>query len=554
MAAQKHPMETYHGIVRTPADAIKLFEACRLGLLPRVQRRLSEKERQAIRSGSVFVWDEREAGMRRWTDGKSWSASRVSGSFLTYREMEGKRGSGFNTMRRVSGKTPDSSGRGSDEDQDDGEPDGYRYKADGLMKQSFSITTSNGQHLHLISYYARPAPGEPDLPHPTTDLTLRSVIPVKGMYPESSMSDNTPIPAVARVPMNQQPPQHHYHALPPYSGPPQQLGPGHHQPYQPYGQQGYSWPPSPIATPPYSHYSPASAPYQQQQSHQPQHQGQQHSRTPPPPPPSTYYTAHQQAPLSHSLPPYSNPPPQYDHRMPLPPPQASGPGISRATPSYGQQSPMGPGSGSHLHHLSRSPGSLYRQSLPALPPVSSASSASSASSSASSAAASANTAASSYGAPPGSRTNLPPVSLSLPALSSTIAAPASSLPPTQSSPRRLSPSPTNGHSYPVTYTNGASCGANGSNKASLSALLHPTQSSSEAAVAHAANTNSAGSSPRHLGFPPSVAAPSPSAGGPGAGSAGNGAPLAMVPQQFLQPAPSGEDTRALSRLDRKFCI
>ncbi|KAK0625308.1 Gti1/Pac2 family-domain-containing protein, partial [Bombardia bombarda] len=173
-------METYYGHVRTPADAIKLFEACRLGLLPRVQRRLSEKERQSIRSGSVFVWDEREAGMRRWTDGKSWSASRVSGSFLTYREMEGKRGTGFGGTRRGAGKTPDS-GRGSDEDQDDAEPDGYRYKADGLMKQSFSITTSTGQHLHLISYFAR---GQNDLPLPGSDATLRSIVPQKGMYPE----------------------------------------------------------------------------------------------------------------------------------------------------------------------------------------------------------------------------------------------------------------------------------------------------------------------------------------------------------------------------------
>ncbi|KAK2873424.1 cAMP-independent regulatory protein pac2, partial [Arthroderma sp. PD_2] len=149
-------METYHGHVRTPADAIILFEACRIGLLPRVQRRLSEKERQSIKSGSVFVWDEREAGMRRWTDGKSWSASRVSGSFLTYREMEGKRG-GSHAAQASSraGKTPDSN-RGSDEDGGEGGeegPDGYRYKPDGLMKQSFSITTSTGQHLHLISYY-----------------------------------------------------------------------------------------------------------------------------------------------------------------------------------------------------------------------------------------------------------------------------------------------------------------------------------------------------------------------------------------------------------------
>ena len=149
-------METYHGHVRTPNDAIILFEACRIGILPRVQRRLSEKERQQIKSGSVFVWDEREAGMRRWTDGKSWSASRVSGSFLTYREMEGKRGGSAvptaPVAKRASGKSPDGSGSGDSEGEG---PDGYRYKPDGLMKQSFSITTQSGQHLHLISYYSR---------------------------------------------------------------------------------------------------------------------------------------------------------------------------------------------------------------------------------------------------------------------------------------------------------------------------------------------------------------------------------------------------------------
>ena len=53
---------------------------------------LSHKERQFIESGSVFVWDEKETGMRRWIDGKSWSASRGSGSFLIYKQMESKRG------------------------------------------------------------------------------------------------------------------------------------------------------------------------------------------------------------------------------------------------------------------------------------------------------------------------------------------------------------------------------------------------------------------------------------------------------------------------------
>ncbi|KAF3764049.1 hypothetical protein M406DRAFT_99567 [Cryphonectria parasitica EP155] len=286
-------METYHGIVRTPADAIKLFEACRLGLLPRVQRRLSEKERQSIRSGSVFVWDEREAGMRRWTDGKSWSASRVSGSFLTYREMEGKRGGGFGTSRRSAGKTPDS-GRGSDDVSDDGEPDGYRYKADGLMKQSFSITTSQGQHLHLISYYSRPHPSEPELPQPSTDPSLRQIVPVKGMYPESSMNDQ-PVPATTRTPMatypHPPPPPHH---------------PGAYHPQ--YAQQPYpGWPPSPVATPPYSHYTvtghyaPAPLPHP--------HHVHPHG----PYPPHPHYMA--------------GPPPAhlYDPRPPLPPPASQAP-------------------------------------------------------------------------------------------------------------------------------------------------------------------------------------------------------------------------------------
>ncbi|RFU27699.1 hypothetical protein B7463_g8642, partial [Scytalidium lignicola] len=307
-------MDTYHGHVRTPADAIKLFEACRLGLLPRVQRRLSEKERQSIRSGSVFVWDEREAGMRRWTDGKSWSASRVSGSFLTYREMEGKRGGGNFVpapQRRIAGKTPDS-GRGSDEDQEmdtDG-PDGYRYKPDGLMKQSFSITTSTGQHLHLISYYSRPHPNSPELPTPTTDPTLRHIIPVKGMYPESTVQEAQG-PAVTRTPMQQSPYMQSPHQLPgpgpvPHRGPPQ---------YQYQIPAGYQWPPSPASTPPFPHYHPAY----------------QHSL--PPPPPAHPYSPHPQ----NALPPAGQAPAAYD-RAPqaLPPPPSSAPSQSMM-PAYAPQ-------------------------------------------------------------------------------------------------------------------------------------------------------------------------------------------------------------------------
>lgn len=546
-------METYHGMVRTPADAIKLFEACRLGLLPRVQRRLSEKERQAIRSGSVFVWDEREAGMRRWTDGKSWSASRVSGSFLTYREMEGKRGGGFNTMRRVSGKTPDSSGRGSDEDQDDGEPDGYRYKADGLMKQSFSITTSNGQHLHLISYYARPGPGDPDLPQPIIDSSLRSVVPVKGMYPESSLSDSMPVATVSRVPVSHQPQHHHQPQHYAHHPPPPPLGPGAggphgHHPYPPsYGQPGYSWPPSPIATPPYnSHYTTSSVPYPPQQ---PGH----YSQTPPPPPPPGYYQGpppphaqYQQHP--HQQPYGSAPPPPhappYGDRMALPPPQNMGGPSSRTTPPTHH---VYAGGG---HPLSNSPRSAYHQAPPVLPPVSLAASG-----------------PSSYQTSPtsGARLTLPPVSQGpLPALGASAATatttiPAPAAPSAGSSaltpPYQQQPPPSKVYfgaeaTYGIANANTSgnspsAAAASGGNKASLSALLHPTPANSEPNSANAGSTNSTSSSPRHQN---AVAAPG-AAGAAAAAAAGSSSS-----QQFLQPAPSGEDSRALSRLDKKFCI
>jgi hypothetical protein len=317
-------METYNGHVRTPNDAIILFEACRLGLLPRVQRRLSEKERQSIRSGSVFVWDEREAGMRRWTDGKSWSASRVSGSFLTYREMEGKRGgSGFAPpITPRGGKTPDS-GRNSGDDRDmDAEegPDGYRYKPDGLMKQSFSITTSNGQHLHLISYYARSHPNAPGLQQPSTDPNLRQIRPAKGMYPESSITDQSQMPAVTRAPMAGAP----GYAMSPNGGYPRQ-GATHPQGYMPqsYAPVGYHYPPSPMTSPPNSYPYPypgpgALPPISTNVPYSGQHYApQQHpTASPPQQPPSLPPFDQRPQRIVEPNPPHPPPIPQYTHPTP----------------------------------------------------------------------------------------------------------------------------------------------------------------------------------------------------------------------------------------------
>ncbi|ORZ03268.1 Gti1/Pac2 family-domain-containing protein [Syncephalastrum racemosum] len=157
-------METYIGHIKTPQDALTLFEACRRGQLNRVQRRLSSKERVHIRSGSVFAWDEREAGMRRWTDGRTWSPSRVLGSFLTYRELDTKR----RPRRSLGSKNAPA----------------YSYKPDGLIKQSFSICTANNQKLHLISYYTKADILSGRLVQPTLDCRFEHIQVPKGLYPE----------------------------------------------------------------------------------------------------------------------------------------------------------------------------------------------------------------------------------------------------------------------------------------------------------------------------------------------------------------------------------
>jgi Gti1/Pac2 family len=145
-------METYFGYIKCTQDALVLFKACQLGIVPRVRRRLSDRERSNIRSGSVFIWYEREAGMRRWTDGRSWSPSRVAGSFLTYKELSCKQKKRFLQSSQVT------------------------FKKKGLIKQSFSITTQPSEKIHMISYYSEMDLANQKLSCPTEDPRLLQAI------------------------------------------------------------------------------------------------------------------------------------------------------------------------------------------------------------------------------------------------------------------------------------------------------------------------------------------------------------------------------------------
>ncbi|KAJ7509495.1 Gti1/Pac2 family-domain-containing protein [Mycena galericulata] len=76
--------------IRNVEDALVVLEAVRGGLLPLRRLRLSTCEREELRSGNVFVWEEsqEEGGLVRWTDGRRWSQSKVTAEGLIYEEKE----------------------------------------------------------------------------------------------------------------------------------------------------------------------------------------------------------------------------------------------------------------------------------------------------------------------------------------------------------------------------------------------------------------------------------------------------------------------------------
>ncbi|KAI1316217.1 hypothetical protein EDD11_010327 [Mortierella claussenii] len=154
-------VETFHGYIETTQDTLLIFEACRRGLLPRICRRLQEKERRIVQSGTVFVFDERESGIKRWTDGLVWSPSRILGNFLVYRELD-KRNSGKKDASPIDRASRSSSSSDVESALEKNKEralvgsltNSYRFKKNGLVKKTMSIVV-NGVSQHLISYYSK---------------------------------------------------------------------------------------------------------------------------------------------------------------------------------------------------------------------------------------------------------------------------------------------------------------------------------------------------------------------------------------------------------------
>ncbi|CAG8693166.1 1664_t:CDS:2, partial [Dentiscutata heterogama] len=135
--------------VQTVNDAMIIFEACRRGILQRTTRRLLEKEKEELRSGQVYVFDENESGIKRWTDGRLWSPSRIIKDFLVYRELATrdrsvKRDEPIDEIlqRRVQaeGLKVHQCSKGT-----------FILRNNGLLKKTISIKF-NGTYQHMIIY------------------------------------------------------------------------------------------------------------------------------------------------------------------------------------------------------------------------------------------------------------------------------------------------------------------------------------------------------------------------------------------------------------------
>lgn len=75
--------QPFFGIVENTIHALRLVQAARQGIIPRIIRRLNDSERrEMITSGAVFVFSVEESGIKRWTDSMCWSPSRIVGNFL----------------------------------------------------------------------------------------------------------------------------------------------------------------------------------------------------------------------------------------------------------------------------------------------------------------------------------------------------------------------------------------------------------------------------------------------------------------------------------------
>jgi hypothetical protein len=186
---------SWHGFIHTTHDALIVLEACLQGKLNHISRRPHDRERSnLIVSGNVFVYEENASGIKRWTDGTTWSPSRIMGNFLVYRELKDPWPAG---QKKVAQKRK----RSSAEQNLDSSPaasqasgnfisknpeedrrlvgslvDSYGFKPDGLVKRTLTISL-NGVSHHIICYYKVSEVKNGNLHRPLFDRALHNITP-----------------------------------------------------------------------------------------------------------------------------------------------------------------------------------------------------------------------------------------------------------------------------------------------------------------------------------------------------------------------------------------
>ncbi|GLB45717.1 putative gti1/Pac2 family protein [Lyophyllum shimeji] len=144
--------------VRDAHDAHVVLEAVRLNILPIIKRRLLSSEREELKSGHVYVWEEAqdEGGLLRWTDGRRWSQSRMRGDYLFYEEKV------ETTQEERDAKAARRARRASDPNAVLPLPTRRKdrpSKPDGLTKQTYSVAvhlpgSSETRKWHVVAYFS----------------------------------------------------------------------------------------------------------------------------------------------------------------------------------------------------------------------------------------------------------------------------------------------------------------------------------------------------------------------------------------------------------------
>lgn len=164
------------------------------------------------------------AGIKRWTDGRVWSPSRILGNFLIYRELDKKSNNNGQDNKKMSISSTSSNeltspmtakrsfsidstasmDRNKERQLVGSLSDSYRFKEDGLIKKTMSIIV-NGVAQHLISYYDPNEVLQEKLRAPSSVPELASL----EISPELLVKQNFRIPPLVEPTFDS--PQHPYH-------------------------------------------------------------------------------------------------------------------------------------------------------------------------------------------------------------------------------------------------------------------------------------------------------------------------------------------------------